>query len=320
MQNRTISVLVLTYNHESYIKAALDSILAQQVDARLEIIVADDGSTDRTAAVVRDFQQAHPGKIVFLDSPNNLGHTHNYARAWAQAKGDYIAHCDGDDYWTDPLKLAKQMEFLEKHPEFSSCANKINAICDGQIVAQSIPKIDQQVFTTEDLLDACYPHNSSLFFRNRLFKKLPDFFFDLTGHDWCISILNSLHGPLKILPESMSVWRIRSNGLWGGRQDDFHLEHTRLFLQHMTDFLPKHLNKTLLKYSLRNYFQLMEYNLRVNNLEKARVYFKHLITWDSLRFLPLRPFFSVSTRIYCLPIYNFLKQLRNLTWGEPPAA
>ena len=320
MQKQTISVIVITYNQEYLIKEALDSILSQRVDANLEILVADDCSTDRTASVVKALQEEHPGKITLLESQTNLGHTRNYARAWAQAKGDYIAHCDGDDYWTDPLKLAKQLEFLETHPGFSACANKINVICEGVVLEESVPHTDKQVITTEDLLEACYPHNSSLFFRNRLFQTFPDFFFGLTGHDWCISILNSLHGPIRILPETLSIWRSRRDGLWGGRETEFHLEHTQLFLGKMMDFIPKSYKTTVRKYRIRNYFQLSDHCLRSHNPSKARFYFSKLQDWDSLRFLNWRAVASLGARIYCLPLYNFLRQMRNLTLGEPPVA
>lgn len=320
MPKRTISVLVISFNHASFIGEALNSILSQQVDARVEIIVADDCSTDDTVLIVKEFQKRFSERIILLESQTNLGHTKNYARAWAQAKGDFIAHCDGDDFWTDPFKLAKQLAFLESHPDFSSCANKISVICDAKILEKSIPRTEQEVFTTEDLLEACYPHNSSLFFRNRLFDELPGFFFELTGHDWCISVLNSLHGPIRMFPETMSVWRIRSNGLWGGKGDSFHLEHTRLFLHHMMGFLPDLLKPIVKKYAVRNFFQLAEHYLKVKDNQKARFYFRRLCNFEAIKYLSFRPTLSLASRIYCLPVYHFFRQARNLTLGEPPAA
>ncbi|NBX81489.1 glycosyltransferase, partial [bacterium] len=308
------------YNHGPFIRKALDSILAQTVAAQLEIIVADDCSDDDTLSIVRDIQGEHPDKIVILESKKNMGHTHNYARAWKRATGDFIAHCDGDDYWIDPYKLSKQMDFLLTNPEFSACANKIQVVCDGKVLNESIPQTDRKVFTTEDLLDACYPHNSALFFRNRLFKDLPNFFFELTGHDWCISVMNSLQGRLMIFPESMSVWRIRQDGLWGGRNDGFHLEHTRLFLSHMRTFLPGKFKRVLRKYILRNYFQLAEYYLRGSETQKARLYFACLVGPTAIAIVGWRRFFSLAGRIYFLPIYGLLRSLRNRFLGEPPTA
>ena len=95
-----ISILVITFNHEKFIGEALDGILKQRVEVPIEIIIADDCSTDSTLQIASRYQIANPDIIKILSTEKNLGHTRNYVRAWEMARGDYIAHCDGDDYWT----------------------------------------------------------------------------------------------------------------------------------------------------------------------------------------------------------------------------
>lgn len=319
---KKINVLVITYNHEKYLAQALDGILNQKIQAQLEVIIADDCSTDETLSIARSYQSLHPSKIKkILSSSNNLGHTRNYARAWEAADGDYIAHCDGDDYWIDSNKLSKQLEFLESNLDYSCCGHKVWAIAEEDGSKHGpIPRTDIDSFDTEALLEACFPHNCSLLFRNRLFTKLPDFFFKLTGHDWCIDILNSLNGPIKILPEVMGVWRMRTNGLWGGRQSSFHLEHNVFFLQEIKSWLPERALPAQQKHLLKHYFLLSCAYLEEGNIVKSRETLSKLANLNALVVLPKRQLLSLWARLNFPGLYQSLRTLRNQTLGEPPKA
>jgi glycosyltransferase involved in cell wall biosynthesis len=113
-----ISVLMVTYNHEQYIAAALDSVFAQRHDYSREIVVGDDASTDLTREIVNEYSQKHSGVIRLIQHPQNVGHCRNYFSVLEACRGEYVALLDGDDYWTDPDKLKKQIEFLDEHPDF----------------------------------------------------------------------------------------------------------------------------------------------------------------------------------------------------------
>lgn len=124
-----VSICCLTYNHASFIKACLDGFLAQKTDFPIEILVHDDASTDGTDAIIRDYAERYPQIIYPLyedenqyskGMQNEMDIVYNYARA----RGKYIATCEGDDYWTDPLKLQKQVDFLEEHPDYSVCFHR----------------------------------------------------------------------------------------------------------------------------------------------------------------------------------------------------
>ena len=116
-----VSVLVMTYNHEKFIRQALDSVLMQETNFEYEILISEDCSTDRTRAIVLEFQQAHPEKVQLLLSTQNIHSNEIVVRGIRAAQGEYIALLDGDDYWTSPLKLQKQVDFLDSHPECSMC-------------------------------------------------------------------------------------------------------------------------------------------------------------------------------------------------------
>ncbi len=116
--NPMVSVLMITYNHESYIAQAIEGVLMQKTDFAIEIVIGEDCSTDRTREIVLDYQKKYPELIRVIISDNNVGMMNNSKRTMAACRGKYIALCEGDDYWTDPLKLQKQVDFLESNPDY----------------------------------------------------------------------------------------------------------------------------------------------------------------------------------------------------------
>lgn len=112
-----VSVIVLTYNQEETIGETLDSILEQEAPFPYEIVVSDDCSYDSTARICRDYADFYPDRIRFRQTPRNLGLVENYYDTLKLCRGEYIADCAGDDRWTDPMKLFKQAELLDRHPE-----------------------------------------------------------------------------------------------------------------------------------------------------------------------------------------------------------
>lgn len=117
-----ISVIVVTYNQQDTIARTLDSILAQRIDVPFEIVIGDDCSSDATEAICRRYAARFPDKIVYLRRPANMGVTANYFDCIARARGQYLADCAGDDFWTDPDKLRAQLDVLETEPDVSLVA------------------------------------------------------------------------------------------------------------------------------------------------------------------------------------------------------
>jgi len=122
-----VSVFCTTYNHEAYIKEAIEGFLIQKTTFPIEVIIHDDASTDKTAEIVRSYAEQYPDKIVAILQKNNQftnGIDVYKAFIWPRARGKYIALCEGDDYWTDPYKLQKQVDFLEKNRSFTFCVHR----------------------------------------------------------------------------------------------------------------------------------------------------------------------------------------------------
>ena len=124
-----VSICCLTFNHEAFVRQCLDGFLMQKTDFEIEILIHDDASTDNTQSILREYESKYPDKIFPLYETENkysngykgrMDIVFNYARA----RGKYIASCEGDDYWTDPQKLQKQVDFMESHPEYSVCFHR----------------------------------------------------------------------------------------------------------------------------------------------------------------------------------------------------
>lgn len=121
MHEVMVSVIMTTYNHERYIAEAIESVLRQQTSFGVEIVVGEDCSTDRTMAIVRDYERQYPDGIRVVTSAENVGWRRNYRRTIAAARGKYIALLDGDDYFTHRKKLQMQVELLEQYPDVGMC-------------------------------------------------------------------------------------------------------------------------------------------------------------------------------------------------------
>src|SRR5215831_15832736 len=119
-----LSVCVITYNHEEYIAEALEGVLKQVTDFPFEVVIGEDKSADRTREICESYAAKYP-QIRILPPEENMGMMKNFWRTWKACQGKYIAYLEGDDYWTDPLKLQKQVDFLEANPGYSTCFHNI---------------------------------------------------------------------------------------------------------------------------------------------------------------------------------------------------
>ena len=220
-----VSVLIVTYNHEAFIAQAIESVLMQEVDFDYEVVIAEDCSTDNTREIVIGYQERYPDKIRLILSERNLG---NYggaisARALPTCRGQYIALLEGDDYWTDPHKLQKQVDFLDSHPDFSICSHNVYIEYEGQSkpMVEWLGSEHKEVMTIEDLLgDGTGGATCSLVFRNGVFGELPDWFSQIAGGDTALQILCASKGKMRYFREVMGVYRIHSGGVCSGVRPD----------------------------------------------------------------------------------------------------
>jgi glycosyltransferase involved in cell wall biosynthesis len=223
-----VSVIVHTYNHEKFIRQTLDSILSQQVNFEYEVIVGDDASLDLTPQIITEYQQKFPEIIKPLLHPKNLGGfgKNNTLATLAVCKGEYIAAMDGDDYWTNPHKLQKQVDFLDKNPDFVSCFhNALIHFEDGSHPDMYVNDNTQKEVTgIEDLIgedEIWFMATSAVMFRNGIIKEYPKWFHESKSGDIPRYVLLGKHGKFFYINEVMSVYRKNGSGMsfTDGKQD-----------------------------------------------------------------------------------------------------
>lgn len=134
MSNVIVTIRCIVYNHEPFLRQCLDGFVMQQTNFPFEAIVHDDASTDGSAAIIREYAEKYPDIIKpIIETENQYSKRDGSIRRImdAHTRGKYVAYCEGDDYWTDPLKLQKQVDFLESHPDYSMCFHKAKVIAEG---------------------------------------------------------------------------------------------------------------------------------------------------------------------------------------------
>src|SRR5690606_9300689 len=209
-----VSIFCITYNHKNFIEKAIEGFLMQQCNFNIEIIIGDDCSNDGTTQIIDSYASRYP-QIKRLIADENMGPIKNMIRVALAAKGKYVALCEGDDYWTDPLKLQKQVDFLEANVDFELCFHQVltKYRTPGKPDRLLPGKMTKTEFTTEDLIGPYFTHTSSLVFRRFDPSGFPDWFKTCMSGDIPLLFLLSLKGKFKLMDEVMSVWRQHNNSV-----------------------------------------------------------------------------------------------------------
>ena len=231
-----VNVVMLAYNHEQFIGEALASVLAQEVDFPYTIIVGEDCSTDGTRAIVESYRQRYPDRIKPIYQARNLGPGANLKACLAACQAPYIAALDGDDYWTDPRKLAKQVAWLDANPDFSLCFHHVEIFRQpGQVLRVQPALTSQTVYVFTELLWEVSPPTGSVVLRNCI-PDLPAWVFETYPMDVPLFVLYAEAGRAKLLPEVMGRYRHHAGGTWVGQPAERNRQRLlamyRLLFQH----------------------------------------------------------------------------------------
>ena len=214
----SVTVLLVTYNHETFVSHAIESVMAQVYHGQIRIVVADDASTDRTVAIVAEAAKRRPDvPVTFLPPAPNMGITRNYRRGFAACDGEFVAVIEGDDHWTSPHKLARQVGFLASHWESGLCST--NYWVHDARAASFQPRLPvgngHRFFSARDLVrDNIVGNFSTCVYRRSALQRLPERVFEIKAYDWAINLCVALHGPIAFLEEPMSVYRLHAGGTW----------------------------------------------------------------------------------------------------------
>lgn len=218
MERLTVSVFVITYNHEDYIEKALESILMQETNFDYEIVVGEDCSTDNTRKILLEYKKKHPKKFKLLLHEKNIGAMQNQIKTMDACTGKYIAICEGDDYWVSPHKLQKQVNFLESNPSYNICGHSVQCSVPSIFSKKMIFKKDQRINLKKVIYTNCV-HTSSFLFRNiQKHEGYDDFFNKVSNGDFPILVYYSQDKGIYVFKEKMSVYRTDNpDSIWIGK-------------------------------------------------------------------------------------------------------
>lgn len=209
-----VSIVTTTHNQEPYVRAAFDSFVAQRTDFPMEIIVADDASTDGTPAIVQEYAKRFPQLFRPIFRPENLGLNRNLVGALSLARGEYVALCEGDDFWIDPLKLSKQVRFLDEHPKTAVCFHPVQVMWDDGFakVSKFPPVYLRGNLSVDALILMNFIQTNSVVYRR--LERYDDIPADVMPLDWYLHVRHAVHGEIAMLPETMAVYRRHAQGMW----------------------------------------------------------------------------------------------------------
>src|SRR5690554_3161532 len=230
-QKPLLSVRLMTYNHEKFIHQAMESILSQKVDFPVEVVVGDDFSTDNTLSIIRKFKSTKSIHIHILERAKGdeywkkrqaQGRIYNFINILENCKGKYIALLDGDDYWTDTLKLQKQVDFLEANPDYVICCDNAKIINENgeHIQDKKLPYLtEDRDYTSFELQQGAFLLTMSLLFRNVGVVFPKEFNGVLNGDKVLISLLGNYGKGRYIENIIPAVYRVHSGGVWSSLKE-----------------------------------------------------------------------------------------------------
>ena len=221
------SVSLITYNQAAFIAQAIESVLEQQTTFDFELLIGEDDSSDGTRDIVRQYQARYPGRIrLFLNDRKNVVYVNgkptglwNFANNIRNTRGEYVALLEGDDYWTSPLKLQKQVDFLEHNRDCALCFHNVRVLHESEPsrIELHYTGAVRERYELADLLKGNFMHTCSVVFRSRLFADFPSWFFKCPLGDWPLHVLNAQHGRIGYLDEVMAVYRKHAKGVWSAQ-------------------------------------------------------------------------------------------------------
>ena len=224
-----VSICCPTFNHASYLKDALSGFLSQRTSFPFEIIIRDDASTDGTTEIVQEYAQRYPNIVhTVIETENQFKKGIRAIHAWPSlARGEFVALCEGDDFWISPTKLQKQVELLRKHPG-AVMSVALTHFCQQE--GDELRYLKTTAAQTDELLGfeqihKNYYHTSTYLIRSNIFNAVIKEHFD--GHalfgDTALRAIMITQGQFALLAEVVSVYRITGSGIWSSMDREMQL-------------------------------------------------------------------------------------------------
>ena len=210
MNKFLVSVFMLTYNQEKFISKTIESVLMQKTDFDFQLVIGEDASTDRTGEICKNYQLEYGKKIKLISHKKNLGLIRNFIKTYEACDGKYVAILDGDDYWIDPYKLQKQVDYLERKSEYSIVFTGFKKLfTDGRMISKDY---SDMALTTgfKDIVKKNYICSATVMFRNKLhLKDYPKWLGRFPYGDWPLYLWQTRKGEkIGFLEDETAVYRM----------------------------------------------------------------------------------------------------------------
>ncbi|MBR2523959.1 MAG: glycosyltransferase [Clostridiales bacterium] len=215
-----VSIICNAFNHEKYIRDALEGFVSQITSFEYEVLIHDDASTDNTAEIIKEYATKYPDIIKPIYQTTNCysqGIPISIKFQWPRVRGRYIAICEGDDYWIDPYKLQKQFDALEANPNVDICVH--SSVCIDAVTGQELnlcrPSKHNCIIPVQRVIrrGGSFVQTNSIVYRASLISYIPPFRAFL-GMDYTLQIHGSLRGGMLYIDDVMSVYRSNVPNSW----------------------------------------------------------------------------------------------------------
>lgn len=270
-----VAIWMVTYNQEKFISKAVESILQQKTNFHFKLFIGEDNSKDQTRQKCINVQRNNSNKIELFLNDVNLGPNKNAKqiyKACFESGAKYIALCEGDDYWTDPLKLQKQVDFLEANPDYAICYHKVKVLKNEALEEDTITQKVPETTTIKDLAKGNYIHTCSVVFRNNLFNKLPKYFDKSPVGDYFLHMLNARYGKIKFIDEYMGVYRLHETSVWSSKAQAKREQIWLNFLRNIRKNFDKEV-QNILDDQIRQYQKLRDKRIKARFVKIIKSFF-----------------------------------------------
>lgn len=271
-----VTIMVITYNHERFIRRTIESVLKQRTSFNFKIHVIEDCSTDGTQEILRELKARYPDKIELFLNKVNIGRRvtqKNFIRGFKTLKSPYIAVLEGDDYWGYTGKLEEQVRFLQENPNFSACGHNTVKFSNEEIFLSHVflkPQTHRRDYHAEDFICInIFFHTSSLMYRNVLLNRVPKEFENPFSCDIFITIAHATYGPVFYMDKNWSYYRQHAGGMFSNGRGVglegwiFNIDGLRRYNQWLGYRYMYPFSRSVLKYALHVFKQAATQQVRV---------------------------------------------------------
>jgi glycosyltransferase involved in cell wall biosynthesis len=300
--NPLVSICMVTYNHSKWIEQAIEGVLMQRTNFPFELVITDDLSTDNTAEVIASFQVKTPSIIKIAYNASNLGLAKNFSQTLNRCRGKYVAICEGDDFWTDPNKLQKQIDFLEENPDCVISSHNFSSLYEPE------NRLDQQVKYGHDFhydqvkyLEEWVTQPLTCVFRN-IFQDYTSFNKEGIFCDVILFYELLKHGNGYFMKDQMATFRVHQSALSSGLSRWQWLRNHVIMFDYMLKYNKRDnlLRELSCKYCLSLYIcKLSGQQKGENDFKPLREYFKRSPGFLSGLFTIIKlPLYILKYRIF----------------------